>query len=1608
MSSAGHLSELDLLRSQVADLSRQLAERDRLAQDSREQSEKLRAIVEGTAVETGEEFFAALVTRLTTVLNVRYAVIGEVQESPIKKIHTLAVSAGGVLIDNFEYPLSHTPCANALTQTCVCVDRDVQATFPQFQRLADLGVESYCAVPIRMKSEPALGLLVVMDTKPLEHSDSLQSLLGVFAPRVEAEFERRRVEQERIQALADLQNVMGTIPDILFILNTQGNLVKWNQRLRDVTGYSSEELLNKPALAFVSPEDQPRAAIAIQRTFTEGCAELEGHLLTKDRHLIPYHWTGAILKNCHGESIGIVGIGRDVVEKKRVEAAFRASEERYRALYDETPTMYFTLATDGTVRSVNRFGAEQLGYQAEELIGHSVLRVFHEQDKETVAANLAECLATPETTRHWEFRKVRKDGSLIWVQETARMAQSGAGETVVLVTCEDVTERKQAEQELKFFRTLLDHVDDSIEIIDPQDGRFLDGNAKAASNLGYTRDELLGLTVPDIDPLVTGPIFSGLIQGLRDVPAPLVLDSIHRRKDGTTFPVEVSAQLIRLDKEYLVAIVRDITERKQAEEALRLTQFSMDRAADAVYWIDPQAKILDVNEAASLMLGYSKDELRAMTVHDLNPDFQAGMWPQFWADSQRCGAMVLDTVHRAKSGRLIPVEVSVNSLSYGGKEYHCALVRDISERKRAEEALRASEERYRSLVNNAPIGIFVNEGGRFAYANREFQRIVNAQSAEQLLGMPVLDRIAPEFHVMVEDRTHQLEEKGQLAPSRDEQYVRLDGSRVDVAVTAIPTSLSGTNVMQVLVLDITERKRAEEALAQLNATLEQQVHDRTEALRASEERLKQAVEVADLGIFEQDHLIDKSDYSPRLPAMFGWDSGLQISQHEILESVFPLDREGLATAISHAHDPAGDGSVAHEFRVVWPDGSIHWLSIRSQTWFAGEGSDRRPSRTLGAVCNITERKRAEEALAQVNVVLEKEVANRTRDLFQSEQAIRALHEATEAPGLSFDERMQAVLEVGCRRFSLPIGMLTRVVDEKLEFTHVYAPGTSFTAGMAVPLRVANPMCFEQAGASVCQHHLEYKALGLECYLWNQMTGRDRVYGTVCFVDQAPRLNAFTQADKDFLQLMARWISGELDRRTAEQALKQSEERYHVLYDETPTMYFTLATDGTVLSVNQFGAEQLGYRVEELVGHSVLSIFYDEDKETVAASLSECLTTPETTRHWEFRKVRKDGVIIWVRETVHVGRSSSGETVALVTCEDITERKRVEEELRKSHAFIRQIIDTDPNFIFAKDRAGRFTLVNKAVANVYGTTVENLIGKTDADFNVNEEEVAFFRQKNLEVMDSHQDLFIPEETVTDSTGRTRWLQTVKRPILDEQGRAIMVLGAATDITERKRMEEALRQRERDLQAALQERERISQDLHDGILQSLFAVGLTLETAKSMMAPRARKTSGPPLDQAIKQLNLVMREIRNFIAGLGSDLLQGKDLPTALQHMLASLTENQVTHVRLAVEDRAAKAVSTEQSLHLLRVIQEAVSNCIRHGRAREARVSLKMLKQGVRLSIRDNGRGFNPTTAKGGGHGLRNMAARAQKMGGRLTVLSKMNEGTRVVLDLPKEASNVPC
>jgi PAS domain S-box-containing protein len=147
--------------------------------------------------------------------------------------------------------------------------------------------------------------------------------------------------------------------------------------------------------------------------------------------------------------------------------------------------------------------------------------------------------------------------------------------------------------------------------------------------------------------------------------------------------------------------------------------------------------------------------------------------------------------------------------------------------------------------------------------------------------------------------------------------------------------------------------------------------------------------------------------------------------------------------------------------------------------------------------------------------------------------------------------------------------------------------------------------------------------------------------------------------------------------------------------------------------------------------------------------------------------------------------------------EVAERALAEDELARQRSFLRQVIDLNPNFIFAKDREGRFTLVNQAVAEAYGTSVEDMLGKTDADFNANREEVEWFRRGDLEVMDTLEEKFIPEEVITDARGHQRWLQTIKRPIVSPDGTVTQMLGVATDITPRKQAEEALHRSEEQL-------------------------------------------------------------------------------------------------------------------------------------------------------------------------------------------------------------------
>ncbi len=139
---------------------------------------------------------------------------------------------------------------------------------------------------------------------------------------------------------------------------------------------------------------------------------------------------------------------RELIEKRRLEV-------QYRTLYNDNPTMYFTVDADGVVLSVNQYGLKYLGYKTDDLVGRNVVNVFHEDDIAKVPQQLAKCVQEPQRVHEWELRKRRKDGSVIWVKEVARCVQNAAGQPLLLIVCEDITARKQAEAELHTSRERL-------------------------------------------------------------------------------------------------------------------------------------------------------------------------------------------------------------------------------------------------------------------------------------------------------------------------------------------------------------------------------------------------------------------------------------------------------------------------------------------------------------------------------------------------------------------------------------------------------------------------------------------------------------------------------------------------------------------------------------------------------------------------------------------------------------------------------------------------------------------------------------------------------------------------------------------------------------------------------------------------------------------------------------------------------------------------------------------------------------------------------------------------------------------------------------------------
>lgn len=400
-----------------------------------------------------------------------------------------------------------------------------------------------------------------------------------------------------------------------------------------------------------------------------------------------------------------------------------------------------------------------------------------------------------------------------------------------------IEECQRAEAELeRFFDLSID-----LFCVAERDGYFKRLNPAFEKTLGYRQKELLSepflnFVHPD-DRAVT----QAEMEKLNKNKATVSFENRYRCQDGeykwlawNAFPAT--------GESLIYAVARDITEKKQAEKALRLTQFSVECAADAIFWIDKNAQFAYVNEAACQSLGYSRSELLSMNVADIDTNVPLSAWSQHWEEVKLKQAMTFESIHQSKAAVCFSVEVRVNYLAFDEQEYLCAFAHDISERKQTEKSLEKSQTRLAGILNIAEDAIVSVDAKQIITLFNQGAEKLFGYTCQEVLGQS-LDLLLPlrfaEIHRRHLREFSQSSEISRRMGERKEVFgVRQDGREFPAEASISKLELGDEILFTVIVRDITERKQTEKLLSEYNRTLEDQVAERTEKLSQTLKQLQ--------------------------------------------------------------------------------------------------------------------------------------------------------------------------------------------------------------------------------------------------------------------------------------------------------------------------------------------------------------------------------------------------------------------------------------------------------------------------------------------------------------------------------------------------------------------------------------------------------------------------------------------------------------------------------------------------------------------------------------------------------------------------------------------------
>ncbi|HXZ27734.1 MAG TPA: PAS domain S-box protein [Terriglobales bacterium] len=774
------------------------------------------------------------------------------------------------------------------------------------------------------------------------------------------------------------------------------------------------------------------------------------------------------------------------------------------------------------------------------------------------------------------------------------------------------------------YRSLFQQFPDPVFLVDRESLRFLDCNQAAVRRYGYSRDEFLRMTVLDLHPEDEQDKVRQRVHGTLDGAS---AEFRHVTKDGRRLLVEVTSADVKSDgRPCRLATVHDISERKRIEEALRLSeqraQEIVESNNDAVFTHDLQGRFTSINEAALRLFGYTREEALAGQADNVVAPEHREMAHQ--ALQRKLAGELAQTPYEidalTKDGRRLTLEMTTRLIFENGRPVGVqGVARDITDRRRAEAALRESEPRFEQFAEAAPSSIFILQGDHFTWVNAASTGLTG-YSRDELLRMNFRELVHPDFREFIAART-QARLRGEATPSRYLlKFLHKDGSTRWLDLTASLVTYRGAPAVLGTAFDATERKLAGDDLQIQKAHLEQLIESAPEA------------------IVVLDMARNISRVNREFTRLFGYTAGEAVGR-DVDELIVPPELRDEALGLTQ--QVLEGRAFSRETVRQRKDGMRVEVSILGTPVSVGGGQVA----YYAIYRDITERKRAEALQSALYRIAE--TASSAEDLQQLYASIHGiLGELMYAKNCYI-----ALYDAASGMVSFPY-----FVDEK----DPPFPPHKFRKGLTeYVLRSGQPLLATADALADLTRRGEVERAGAPSQDWMGIPLKEgeTAFGALVLQSYEPQVR-YGEKEKEILTFVSQQIASAIVHKRSQEAIRQSESIFRAVAETAATLIYIF--DGTrFLYVNPTCEAITGYSREELLSLPdpwtlVHPDFREESKRRAWARLRD----EPTPSRYEFKILNQQGEERWL-DFAASRIEFAGRTVVLGTAVDITERKRAE-------------------------------------------------------------------------------------------------------------------------------------------------------------------------------------------------------------------------------------------------------------------------------------------------------------------------------------------------------------